>query len=189
MAYKKLNKKKVADMETGEVINKGTALDIMQDELEGAVFRINQEREALGETTFYQVKKRYSRLYVVREVIINEGGYTKMYNKKFEYLIENKALSKNARCFLFTVQPYIEYIESTVVYAGFNPTYDKLMEIMDMSKPTLMNTIAELEKLEIIKKKSLNGNIVIYINPHLLTSGKIVKKEVFDLFDSSRWNY
>lgn len=187
MAYKRLSRTKVVDDSTGEKIDKRTALALQEEELEGYVARLNQERGSLGETSFYFVHKRYSKLYVAREVRIEEGGFTKMYNKKFEFMIEHELLSKNAKIFLFTVFPYIQYLESNVVFAGSHPSYDVLMKIMDMSKPTLMKTLSELEALEIIKRKSMNGDNIIFINPHLLSRGKIVRKEVFDMFDSSQW--
>lgn len=114
------------------------------------------------------------------------------FNKNFrvevrDLMLDNE-LTKNARCFIGTITPFISFPSNAIHVRYKNPTYKQLLKIMDMSLPTLTNTLNELEQKNIIVKIKINGQMVIYFNCFLYIAGFCVEKSTYDLFVNSIYN-
>lgn len=70
---------------------------------------------------------------------------------------------------------------------GECPSIEKLCEVFDVKKTKLYETLKELEQYEIIKRKKINGKLVIYINPFLHSTG-LVHEDTYKMFKDSGYN-
>jgi len=114
------------------------------------------------------------------------------FNKEFRVelrdIMLSKELSKNARCFIGTMTPFISFPTNAIHIKYKNPTFDELRDILDMSKNTLINTLKELVDNNIIYKTKVNGQMIIYFNPFLFCAGYCVERNTFELFKGSLYN-
>ena len=99
-----------------------------------------------------------------------------------------KELSKNAKVFIATFEPYIYFPHNTIVVDNKHPTIPEMCEMLDLKKSAVYNVLKELENHGVIKKINLNGEIVIYFNPFLYCGGGVVHKDTYKLFEDSIYN-
>lgn len=146
-----------------------------------------KELNELGISSSLIVVRHRNREYQCVE-IKREFEFNKDFRVELRDLMLSKELSKNARCFIGTMTPFISFPSNAIHIKYKNPTFEELMDIMDMSKPTLNNTLNELENQDIIRKIKINGQLVIYFNCFLYVGGYCVEKSTYDLFKNSIYN-
>lgn len=146
-----------------------------------------RELDELGISSSLIVVRHRNREYQCVE-IKREFEFNKDFRVELRDLMLSKELSKNARCFIGTMTPFISFPSNAIHIKYKNPTFEELMDIMDMSKPTLNNTLNELENQDIIRKIKINGQLVIYFNCFLYVGGYCVEKSTYDLFKNSIYN-
>jgi Fic family protein len=175
------------------------------DKLTGSVIDLEEVKKAKERNaieTFHESMEELRELGLNPELVVikyrnreytcvdikREFEFNKEFRVELREIMLSKELSKNARCFIGTLSPFVSFPSNAIHIKYKNPTFDELMDILDMSKNTLSATFKELEENDIIKKIKVNGDMVIFFNPFLFCGGYCVEKSTFDLFENSIYN-
>lgn len=114
------------------------------------------------------------------------------FNKEFRVelrdIMRSGVLSKNARCFLGTITPFITFPSNSIIVDGKNPSIDELKDITDMGTNVMYKTLKELEDAKIINRVNVNTNFIIYINPFLYCGGYCVEADTYRMFKGTSYN-
>ncbi len=182
-----IDKENMVQTNTGEVIK-------FEDIKKAKVERILNEYKdmvddlsTLGFRTDYQLLKYRNKNYSVVN-IKSDFEFNKEFRVELRDVMRSKMLSKNARCFLGTITPFISFPTNTIVIDGKNPSIEDLKEITDMGNGVMYKTLKELEKAYIIKRVNSNANLIIYINPFLYCGGYCVERDTYELFKDTSYN-
>lgn len=124
----------------------------------------------------------------VCKTIKNNHTFNKDFKVELRDIMKSKTLSKNARCFLGTMTPFISFPTNTIIIDSENPSIAKISEILGFKTRAISYILSELEKEDIICRKKVNGSSIIYVNPFLYCSGAYVEKSTYDLFCNSKFN-
>ena len=114
--------------------------------------------------------------------------FNKIFRVEFSDLILTNKLSKNARCMIGTLRPFVTFPTNAIRVRGEYPTYAVLTKMLDMCRTTLMNTLKELKYYEIISSRKSGRQSIIYFNPFLVCAGSTVYVETYSLFKNSAYN-
>lgn len=181
-----MNGSQIYDISTGEIIDPKEIKSVIEKQAVeefnqriGAIYDLNMQTDIAivyrnREYNCVQVKKNFE--------------FNKVFRMELKSIMVSKELSKNARCFIGTLIPFISFPSNAIHIKYKNPTYKDLMDILDMSKPTLINTLKELEKQFIIKRIKRNGQLIIYFNCFLYCAGYCVERDTYQIFKNSIYN-
>lgn len=183
-----INGQTIYDKFTGEVVDIQELITIKTENAINEFHTTLSEIRDLGGNDLYQIVKYKNREYNCIE-IKREYEFNKEFRVELRDLMLSKSLSKNARMFIGTLTPFISFPSNVVIIKGTNPTYEVLMDILDISRPVLLQTLTELEKQQIIKRNKVNGQNLIYFNCFLYSGGKCVEKSCYELFKDSAYNH
>lgn len=111
----------------------------------------------------------------------------KMFIVDIRDLLESYDLSVYARSFILTCMAYLNFPTNSLIIDGQTPNNDQMMDKFKMGKTKLINVYKELENCDVIKRKKVNGQLVIYLNPFLHCRG-YVDIETFRMFKDSEFN-
>lgn len=177
----------IFNLEDGVVIN---LKEIKKLKEQQAVENFNQSLEELndlGLSSSLMLVKYKNREYECID-IKRDYEFNKEFRVELRDIMLDKKLSKNARCFIGTLSPFISFPSNAIHIKYKNPTFDDLMDILDMSKNTLNGTITELIDNNIIVKVKLDGQMIIYFNPFLYCAGYCIEKSTYEKFKDSIYN-
>lgn len=123
------------------------------------------------------------------KVTIKKQGvsYKSVYTYEWNTLIENDKPSLYSSAFIARVQGYIRYPDNMLVINNEPPNMDKLCKLMECKRDKMTEILNELCNKDVIKKVRYGRNNYIYFNPHLITSGKSIDIETYDMFSNSRY--
>lgn len=169
----------VIDLEEIRKIKENEAIDNFHKSIE--------EINNLGLSSNLVIVRHRNKEYQCVE-IKREFEFNKEFRVELRDIMLSKGLSKNARCFIGTLSPFVSFPSNAIHIKYKNPTFDELMDILDMSKNTLLATLKELDDNKIIKRVKLNGQLIIYFNCFLFCGGFCVEKDTYELFKSSIYN-
>lgn len=182
-----INGNTVFDISTGEVIDKQEIKRVIErNATEAFNNSLNELNELDLESQLVIVKYRNKEYQCVD--VKRDFEFNKEFRVELREIMLSKELSKNARCFIGTLSPFVSFPSNAIHINYKNPTYEDLMEILGMSKPTLTSTLKELEKNEIIKRIKRDGQLIIYFNCFLFCGGYCVEKDTYQLFQKSIYN-
>ena len=177
----------MVQMETGEIIKFEDIKKAKQDHILESYKNMVDDLSTLGLNTDYQIiefrKKEYS---VVN--IKSDFQFNKEFRMELRDIMRSKLLSKNARCFLGTITPFITFPSNSIIIDGKNPSIDELKDILDMGTNVIYSTLKELEEVRIIKRINVNTNLIIYINPFLYCGGYCVEADTYEMFKDTGFN-
>lgn len=97
-------------------------------------------------------------------------------------------MSEKCWAFISKTEPFIAFPTNSIVIKGSSPTLEELSKFMGYGQSKLYETLKELEDNEVIKRIKIKGNTIIYFNPFLYCSGKVVLTEVYNYFEDSQYN-
>jgi DNA-binding transcriptional ArsR family regulator len=182
-----VNGNTVYDKQTGSVIDLEEVKKAKERNAIETFHESMEELRELGLNPELVIIKYRNREYTCVD-IKREFEFNKEFRVELRELMLSKELSKNARCFIGTLSPFVSFPSNAIHIKYKNPTFDELMDILDMSKPTLLSTLKELEDNDIIKRIKVDGQLIIYFNCFLFCGGYCVEKSTFDLFKDSIYN-
>lgn len=191
MAYRGIGRKHhVVDTDTGEVISKKKAKEIVKDELEGKTYRSNNELSEIDPNTQYEVKKTKRHKTNGLYKIADKGSvFNKMFRIDLQQIMKDKELSKNSKIIMMTLFPFLHYKTNSIKYDYKTPTFDTICDLCDLSMKTFMIALKELQEKEIVQVHKFNGQNIIYVNPYLISGGPLVESDTYEMFKDSRFNY
>lgn len=119
---------------------------------------------------------------------VKEGfHFVKVFKVDVRNMLEHSQMSIISRGFIYSCLAYLHFPTNTLVIDGKSPTNELLCEKFMIGKTKLYEVYKELEKLEVIKREKINGQMVIYINPFLHSCG-LIDTETYKLFKDSLYN-
>ena len=178
---------RIIDISTGEIIDKQNMKYALENKITQKYIEISQEILNLGLNIDLQLIKSHGEEYnCVR--IKDKYTFGKVFRVSVRELLEKDRPSKNALAFIALLEPYIYFPTNSIIYHGKSPSLKELEDIVELKKSTLYSVLKELEEKDVIKKVKKNGNIIIYFNPFLYSSGAFILKDTYDLFASSKYN-
>lgn len=175
------------DVDTGEIINKKGLIKAHENYLYEQFSKVNSELIDIGENLNIRiVKDRRGNEY--HSYNVKEGfHFVKIFKVDVRDMLERSKMSIISRGFIYSCLAYIHFPTNTLIFEGQTPTNEQICEKFMVGKTKLYEVFKELEKLEVIKRKKVNGQTVIFINPFLHSSG-LVDVETYNLFKNSVYN-
>ena len=175
------------DLDTGEIINRDDIKDAYTNKLLEQSNKYQDELLKIGSCLDIKIIKYMGRDY---SVIPIKKNYTfgKVFRMSVRDLMKENKLSKNAKVFIATFEPYIYFPYNSLVVENANPNIEIICKMCDLKKSAIYEVFKELEQLQVIKKVKLNGEIIIYFNPFLYASGGVVYKDTYEMFKGSIYN-
>lgn len=177
----------MVQLETGEIIKFEDIKKAKQEQVLDSYKNMVDNLSTLGMNTDYKIiefrKKEYS---IVN--IKSDFEFNKEFRVELRDIMKNNFLTKNARCFLGTITPFISFPTNSVIIDGRNPSIDELKEIMDMGTNVIYKTLKELEDAKIIQRVNVNTNLIIYVNPFLYCGGYCVEIDTYEIFKDTGYN-
>ena len=184
---KMIDKENIIQINTGEIIKFEDIKKAKEERILNEYKDMVDDLSTLGFRTDYQLLKYRNKNYSVVN-IKNDFEFNKEFRVELRDVMRSKMLSKNARCFLGTITPFISFPTNTIITDGENPSIKDLKEITDMGTNVIYKTLKELEDYKIIKRENINSNLIIYINPFLYCGGYCVEKDTYELFKDTSYN-
>lgn len=180
-------KGQLIDIETFEIIDTHAIRKAKEKQLKQEYDKLTNELNEIGEvSTIKMVKDKKGNEHSVLNV--KEGfHFVKVFKVDIRNIIETCNLSIVARGFLYTCLAYLYFPTNTLVIDGESPSNEVICEKFGIGKTKLYAVYKELEKLDIIKRKKFNGQMVIYLNPYLHSVG-FVDIETCKMFNDSEFN-
>jgi hypothetical protein len=177
----------IIDITTGEIIDKKEIVKAYQEHVSDVITNSNLDLIDIGENLGIRVvKDRRGNEY--RSYNVKEGfHFVKVFKVDVRDMLESSKMSIISRGFIYSCLAYLHFPTNTLIFNGSTPTNEQICEKFMIGKTKLYEVLKELEKLEIIKRKKINGQTVIYINPFLHSSG-LVDVETYNLFKDSVYN-
>ena len=173
--------------ETGEIIRIPDYKSDYQEDIKCNFDEMVKDFNELGIKSDYKIIKHRNKSYETVN-IKTDFEFNKEFRVEMRNLIKSGILSKNARCFLGTMTPFITFPSNSIMIDSRNPSVDDLKEMTGMGTNVIYNTLKELEEIKIIKRISTNTDLVIYINPFLYCSGYCVEVDTYEMFKDSSYN-
>jgi len=177
----------VYSKDDGKVVDLEQIKKLKEDKIVADAHRALQELSDLGLTSNLVIFSRKNKDYQCVEIKKN-FEFNKEFRVELRDIMTNNLLSRNARCVIGTLTPFISFPSNAIHIDYKNPSIDDLTQVLDMSKSALMRTFKELEKHNIIKRVRRDGYTSIYFNCFLFIGGKCVEKSTYDLFKDSLYN-
>jgi hypothetical protein len=175
------------DVTTGEVINTkelrkayqaNVALKLVKNELE-----LSEINEHLGLRLV--ADKRGQEFHVLN---VKEGfHFVKVFKVALREVLTTNDLSKASKSAYLDFEAYTNFPSNTVSINGGTPSIETLCKALDLKKTRLYEVLKELETADLIRRKKINGQLVIYINPYIYCCG-LVDYETIEIFEDSMYN-
>jgi hypothetical protein len=178
---------RLIDIDTGEIIDRDQIKDAYEKQLFKKYYEIHKELLALDlDTELLIIKNRGENYKCVQ--IKRDYTFGKVFRVAVRELMEKNKPSRNALSFIAIMEPYIYFPTNSIIYYGKSPSLKDLENIVGLKKTALYDVLNELEDKDVIKKIKRDGNIIIYFNPFLYSSGAFVLKDTYELFRKSKYN-
>lgn len=175
------------DVETGEIINTKEIVKAHQQHLYKEFCKSNSNLIDIGENLEIRVVKD-KRGNEYQSVNVKEGfHFMKLFKVDVRDMLEKSKMSIISRGFIYSCLAYVHFPTNTLIFDGQTPTTEQICERFMIGKTKVFEVYKELEKLEVIKRQKINGQMVIYINPFLHSSG-LVDSNTYNLFKNSIYN-
>jgi hypothetical protein len=161
------------DQCTGEVINRKEIKKAYQAELSRVMLESELDLNEIGESLNLRVvnDKRGKTHQVIN---VKEGfHFVKVFKVALREVLSTNNLSKAAKSAYLDFQAYTSFPNNTVIIDGETPDTEKLCTLLDLKKTRLYDVLKELETAELILRKKINGQLVIYINPFIYNCGLV----------------
>ncbi|MEH7116066.1 hypothetical protein V7128_01405 [Neobacillus vireti] len=175
------------DQFTGEVIDRKEIKKAYQAELANFMLESELDLNEIGERLDLRVvsDKRGKTHHVIN---VKEGfHFVKVFKVALREVLSTNSLSKAAKSAYLDFQAYTSFPNNTVIVDGETPDTEKLCDLLDLKKTRLYDVLKELETADLILRKKINGQLVIYINPFIYNCG-LVDQSTLELFESSQYN-
>jgi hypothetical protein len=175
------------DQSTGEVIDKKEIKKAYQAELARIMLENEMELNEIGEHIGLRIvsDRRGKQSHVLN---VKEGfHFVKVFKVALREVLSNNNLSKAAKSAYLDFEAYTSFPSNTIIVNGETPDTERLCKLLDLKKTRLYDVLKELETAELIQRKKINGQLVIYINPYIYCCG-LVDNETLELFKHSRYN-
>lgn len=178
---------KLIDSSTGEIISKKEIKKAYQAEVALSLLENEKELNEVGESLGLRlVQDRRGNDHQVLNV--KEGyHFVKVFKVALRDVLSVNKLSKAAKSAYLDFEAYTHFPTNTIIVDGETPDTEKLCELLELKKTRLYDVLKELETAELIKRKKINGQLVIYINPYIYCCG-LVDHDTLELFKTSTYN-
>jgi hypothetical protein len=177
----------MVDTYTGEIINTDEVKKAYQNDLLMKFLSSESNLQDIGETLGLRLvqDKKGNDHHVLN---VKEGyHFVKVFKVALREVFSVHKVSKAAKATYLDFQTVTQFPTNSVVIDGESPTLDKLCEFLDLKKTRLYEILKELESADLIMRKKMNGQLVIYINPYIYCCG-LVDYETLILFKDSQYN-
>ena len=178
---KMIDKENIIQINTGEIIKFEDIKKAKEERILNEYKDMVDDLSALDVKTDYKIIEYKKKNYNVVN-IKTDFQFNKEFRVELRDVMKSGLLSKNARCFLGTMTPFISFPTNTLIIDGKNPSIEDLKDITDMGNNVIYKTLKELEKACIIKRVNTNTQLIIYINPFLYCGGYCVEEETYKMF-------
>jgi hypothetical protein len=177
----------IYEIETGRIVTSKEVRREYEHHVYDQFMTSAQDLINIGEKiSFKMVKDRRGNEYQSRNV--KEGfHFVKVFKVDMREMLEVNQVSIFSRGFLYSCLAYLQFPTNTLVLDGESPTNEKICEKFKIGKTKLYEVYKELEKLDVIRREKVNGQMVIYLNPFLHSCG-LVDKNTYDKFKDTQYN-
>ena len=182
-----IDEEDMVQMNTGEIIKFEDIKKARQKKIYDDYENMVEDLSDLGMYADFKLIEFRNKTYNVVG-IKSDFQFNKEFRVELRDIMRSGVLSKNARCFLGTITPFISFPTNSIIVDGKNPSIDDLKVITDMGNGVMYKTLKELEDARIISRVNTNTNLVIYINPFLYCGGYCVEADTYEMFKDTSYN-
>jgi hypothetical protein len=177
----------IIDLKTGEIVDLKQIKQVIEMSLYDKYIESAQTLIELNQdVNFRLVTAKNGESYSC--VNVKEGyHFVKVFKVDVRRMLETFDISLSTRGFIYTCLAYLHFPTNSIVIDGECPSIEKLCSICKIGKSKLYEILKELEQYEIIKRKKVNGQMVIYMNPFLHSTG-LVHEDTYKMFKDSGYN-
>lgn len=111
-----------------------------------------------------------------------------LYKDIMQYFMINEKPSKNELAFIGFFQSFLESPKNKVSINNENLDVADYAKLANMKISEIEKAIENLERKEAIKIKRNHQHLEIYFNPFLISSGKEIDRETYDMFIDSKYS-
>jgi hypothetical protein len=177
----------VCNMITGEIVSEKQATKELNKEIHDKYIEVASNAAQIGAKVDYYIAKDKRGKQYSSEKVKEEYEFVKVFTVSKREIKKSNNLSKIAKAAYFDLESEISFPTNTIIIDGDTPSIEQLCEFLDLKKSKLYEVLKELENAELIKRKKINGQLVIYINPFLYNRG-YVDIHTIEIFKNSKFN-
>lgn len=178
---------RIIDKDTGEIIDNHELINAKELKRNEDFISATNELMQLGYTDFDRIIK-YKGIEYPCVTIKQKYTFGKVFRVALREIMKDGKLSLNARAFIATFEPYISFPYNNIIIDSQHPNQEQYENILGLKRTALYKVIRELESFDIIKRIKVNNSSVVYFNPFLYSSGGIIHKDTFKMFENSIFN-
>lgn len=177
----------IYDIETGQIVDKEEIKKALQQDVYDKFINNYQDTVDLGiDLDLKLVKDKKGNTH--QAVNVKEKfHFVKVFKVDVRDILQSCDISIFSRGFLYTSLAYLNFPTNTLIIDGETPSNEVICEKFGLGKTKLYEVYKELEKADVIKRKKINGQPIIYFNPFLHSCG-LVDKDTYKLFEDSLYN-
>jgi hypothetical protein len=183
-----IHNEQIVDSQTGELITEDDFHNKFSEELSEKLRNYKKACRDVGKLPQLGINKLQGVVYAVVP-IKNKHKFNKVFEVDMRELIMAKTLTTNEFAFIGCFSSFITFPTNEIIVNNEYLTFEEIGKMIGVGKNAVTTTLKNLEKNEVIKVvKRHKLPPIIYFNPFLTSSGKVVEYETYMLFRDSIFN-
>ena len=187
----KYGKGLTVDIGTGEITSIENQRKLIIEKAKKATEESNEELVSIGlqpniKTAVINFRGRKYTTVKIKE----KQEFNKIFRVDFRELLQSKGMTKNknARLAIASLIGFITFPTNVVMVDGMYPSNEDLEKLWGLSQMIVKRTLKDLEYYQVIKRKKMGSQRLIYFNPFLVCGGGVVDINAYSLFKESTFN-
>ena len=174
--------------DTGELITEEDFHKTFKDDIATKLKEYRNICDDVEELPQFGIRKLQGSTYACFP-IKNKYQYNKVFRGDMRELLKSGLLTKNELAFVGFFTSFITFPTNEIKMDNEYLTFEEMGKMIGIGKNAVATTLINLEKNEVVKVvKRHKLPPVVYFNPFLFCSGKVVEYETYMLFRDSGFN-
>jgi hypothetical protein len=184
-----IHNEQILDSETGELITEEQFHNLFSDDINNKLIDYKKACKEVGQMPQIGISKLQGSVYTVVP-IKNKHKFNKVFEVDMrELILKGKSLTTNEFAFIGCFTSFITFPTNEIKVNNEYLTFEEIGKMIGIGKNAVSTMLKNLEKNEVIKVvKRHKLPPIIYFNPFLNCSGKVVEYDTYMLFRDSIFN-
>lgn len=170
---------------TGEIISKKEFHKVFGEDIEGKIsdyVNMCMDLETLPRFEIRSIRQSNYAVMPIKE----KYEFNKVFRMDMKFIMQRENLSKNELAFIGMFTCWLKFPTNDIVVDNKYLTLQEIGDMIGMSRNTVSKTIKLLEQKDIVKMVVRHKMPpVIYFNPFLVSTGKVVEYSTYKMFKDS----
>jgi hypothetical protein len=174
--------------DTGEIITRKEYHEEFSEPMKDHIRKYVESCLAIGEKpkfAYQTIKNINTAVVPVKE----HYHFNKVFRMDMNNLMLSGDLSKEEITFLGFIQGFVSFPNNDIVFSNQYLSIEEIAKLIKMNRNSLGKAIKTLEKRQVIKVITRHMNPpIIYFNPFLIATGRVIAIETYNMFKDSVYN-